>query len=84
LCSRLSGQEHSHAPFYFHIRSARAALVRDEAGMLPDIDAACAEARLVAEEISAEYGRDGRDYSGSRFEIVSADGQQTIEQSSCG
>ena len=81
--------------FYFHIRSARGALVRDEAGMhLPDIDAARAEARLVAEEISAEYGRGGRDYSGSHFEIVSADGQQTIsmptflalnhEQSGCG
>ena len=65
--------------FYFHIRSARGALVRDEAGMyLPDIDAARAEARLIAEEISAEYGRGGRDYSGSHFEIVSADGQQTI------
>jgi hypothetical protein len=61
--------------FYFHIRSADGALVRDEAGMyLPDLDAARAEARLVAEEFSAEYGR-GR--TGSHFEIVSADGQQT-------
>jgi hypothetical protein len=79
--------------FHFHIRSARGALVRDEAGMyLPDIDAARAEARQIAEETSAEYGRGGRDCSGSHFEIVSADGQQTItvpilglnhEQSSC-
>jgi hypothetical protein len=44
---------------------------------VPDIDAARAEARLVAEEFSAAYGRGGRDYSGSHFEIVSADGQQT-------
>ena len=42
--------------FYFHIRSARGALVRDDAGMyLPDIDAARAEARQIAEETSAEY-----------------------------
>jgi hypothetical protein len=64
--------------FYFHIRSASGALVRDEAGMyLPDIDAARAEARLVAEEFSAEHGRGRPDYLGSHFEIVSADGQQT-------
>ena len=61
--------------FYFHIRSATGALVRDEAGMyLPDIDAARAEARLVAEEFSAEYWPH---HPGSHFEIVSADGQQT-------
>ena len=64
--------------FYFHIRSAGGALVRDEAGMyLPDIDAARAEARLVAEEFSAEHGRGTLGCSGSHFEIVSADGQQT-------
>lgn len=64
--------------FYFHIRSAGGALVRDEAGMyLPDIDAARAETRLVAEEFSAEHGPGRTDYLGSHFEIVSADGQQT-------
>ena len=65
--------------FHFHIRSATGALVRDEAGMyLPDIDAARAEARSVAEEFIAEHQRGGHDYSGARFEIVSADGQQRI------
>jgi hypothetical protein len=65
--------------FHFHIRSARGALVRDETGMyLPDIDAARGEARLVAEEFSAEFKRGGQDHSGSQFEIVSADGKQMI------
>ena len=65
--------------FHFHIRSARGALVRDETGMyLPDIDAARAEARLVAEEFSTAFKHGGHDHSGSHFEIVSADGQQMI------
>ena len=62
--------------FHFHIRSASGALVRGEAGMyLPNIDAARAQARLVAQEFSAEHGRSRPDYLGAHFEIVSADGQ---------
>jgi hypothetical protein len=73
------GLEHDNAPFLLSYSSAQGALVRDETGTyLPDIDAARSEARLVAEEFSAEFERGGQDHSGSYFEIVSADGKQMI------
>jgi hypothetical protein len=65
--------------YYFHIRSAGGALIKDEEGVhLPDVAAAREEARLAAESFSSDTERGGYDYSGCRFEIVSEDGRESI------
>jgi hypothetical protein len=65
--------------YFFHIRAAKGALIQDEDGVhLPDIAAACEEARRAAESFSADAERGGYDYSGCRFEIASDDGRETI------
>jgi hypothetical protein len=65
--------------YHFHIRTAQGSLVQDEDGVhLPDIEAAREEARLTAVSFSAETKLGGNDYSGCFFEIVSADGRETV------
>jgi hypothetical protein len=63
--------------YYFHIRTAKGALVEDEEGVhLPDLAAAREEARLTAASLQTDTEQGGYDYSDSYFEILSADGQE--------
>jgi hypothetical protein len=65
--------------YHFHIRTRSDALIQDEEGVhLPDMDAACEEARLAAQALGKDAEHGGYDYSGCYFEIVSADGRERL------
>ncbi len=65
--------------YFFHIRMTDGQLLPDDAGVdLADIAAARQEARFAAESFGRDSKLGGLDYAGCRFEIVSADGRQSL------
>ena len=65
--------------YFFHIRMTDGQLMRDDLGVeLGNLEAARGEANLTAQSFEADRERGGFDYAGCRFEIVSADGRQTL------
>lgn len=65
--------------YFFHIRTADGQLIRDDDGVeLTNLDEAGCEAAEAAKGFETDRKRGGLDYSGCHFEIVSADGRETL------